>query len=164
MDALSTQLDGVVKRLEAIGKNDPRIQRIRSIPGVLMGLRSEGIVSPLVVDGPINGRVFLAWVQQHLFSELRPKDIVVMDNLSAHKVAGVCEAVEKVGAEVRYLPPYSPDLNPIETLFSKFKSLLRTEAARTVKSLWSTVGRLIDRFAPSECLRYILHAGYKLKS
>jgi transposase len=131
---------------------------------VLMGLRSDGIVSPLVVDGPINGRIFLAWVQQHLCSELRPKDIVVMDNLSAHKVAGVCEAIEKVGAEVRYLPPYSPDLNPIENLFSKFKSLLRTEAARTVRSLWSTVGRLIDKFSPTECLRYILNAGYKLKS
>ncbi len=131
---------------------------------VLMGLRSNGIVSPLVVDGPINGSVFLAWVQQHLCMELRPKDIVVMDNLSAHKVTGISEAIERAGAQVRYLPPYSPDLNPIENLFSKFKSLLRSEAARTVNALWNAVGRLIDKFDPAECLRYILHAGYKLKS
>lgn len=130
---------------------------------VLMGLRSNGIVAPLVVDGPINGRVFLAWVQQELCKELHPKDIVVMDNLSAHKVAGVQEAIRAVGAEVRYLPPYSPDLNPIENLFSKFKSLLRSEAARTVDALWSAVGRMIDKFSPGEYLRYILHAGYKLK-
>lgn len=131
---------------------------------VLMGFRSEGIVAPLVVDGPINGSVFLAWVQQHLTKELRPKDIIVMDNLSAHKIAGVQEAIEIVGAEVRYLPPYSPDLNPIENLFSKFKSLLRSEAARTVSELWKTIGRLVDRFPAEECLRYILHAGYKLKN
>ena len=99
-----------------------------------------------------------------LWAPTDTKDVVVMDNLSVHKVAGVCEAVEKVGAEVRYLPPYSPDLNPIENLFSKFKSLLRSEAARTVKALWSAVGQLIDRFAPAECLRYILHAGYKVKT
>jgi transposase len=130
---------------------------------VLMGLRASGIVAPLVVDGPINGQVFLAWVRQELCKELRPKDIVVMDNLSAHKVAGVHEAIETVGAEVRYLPPYSPDLNPIENFFSKFKSLLRSEAARTVEALWSAVGRMIDKFDPDEYLRYILHAGYKLK-
>lgn len=131
---------------------------------VLMGFRSEGIVAPLVVDGPINGNVFLAWVQQHLVKELRPKDIIVMDNLSAHKIAGVQEAIEVVDAEVRYLPPYSPDLNPIENLFSKFKNLLRSEAARTVFDLWKAIGKLIDRFPAEECLRYILHAGYKLKN
>lgn len=130
---------------------------------VLMGLRSGGIVAPLVVDGPINGRVFLAWVQQELCKELHPKDIVVMDNLSAHKVSGVQESIKAVGAEVRYLPPYSPDLNPIENLFSKFKSLLRSEAARTVGALWSAVGAMISKFSPSEYVRYILHAGYKLK-
>lgn len=131
---------------------------------VLMGLRATGIVAPLVVDGPINGSVFAAWVEQHLCPELRPKDIVVMDNLSAHKVAGVAPALEKVGAEVRYLPPYSPDLNPIENLFSKFKLLLRSEAARTVNSLFKVIGKLIDRFPMRECVNYILHAGYRFKS
>jgi transposase len=129
-----------------------------------MGLRSSGIVAPLVVDGPINGRVFLAWVQQHLCEELKRNDVVVMDNLSAHKVSGVTQAIEQVGAEVRYLPPYSPDLNPIENLFSKFKTLLRSVAARTVGTLWKAIGSLVDRFAPTECVRYILHAGYKLKT
>jgi transposase len=97
---------------------------------VPMRVRSEGIVAPLVVDGPINGSIFLAWVQQHLTKELRPKDIIVMDNLSAHKVAGVQQAIKVVGAQVRYLPPYSPDLNPIKNLFCKFKSLLLSAAAR----------------------------------
>lgn len=130
---------------------------------VLMGLRSEGIVAPLVVDGPINGAVFLAWVKQQLCKELREKDIVVLDNLSAHKVAGVAEAIETVGAQVRYLPPYSPDLNPIENLFSKLKWLIRSEAARTVDALWHAVGKLVEKFSPSEYLNYILKAGYKLK-
>ena len=130
---------------------------------VLMGLRSEGIVAPLVVDGPINGAVFLAWIKQHLCKELRPNDIVVMDNLSAHKVAGVSDAIEAVGASLRYLPPYSPDLNPIENLYSKLKWLIRSEAARTVKDLWNAIGKLIDKFSPSECLNYIINAGYRIK-
>ncbi len=130
---------------------------------VLMGLRSEGIVAPLVVDGPINGAVFLAWVKQHLCIELRTNDIVVMDNLSAHKVPGVAEAIEAIGATVRYLPPYSPDLNPIENLFSKLKWLIRSEAARIVQALWNAVGKLIDKFSASECLNYILNTGYRLK-
>lgn len=88
----------------------------------------------------------------------------VAANLSAHKIAGVQEAFEVVGAQVRYLPPYSPDLNPIENLFSKFKNLLRSAAARTVSELWRAVGRLVDQFPAEECLRYILHAGYKLKN
>lgn len=127
---------------------------------VLMGLRVDGPVAPLVVDGAINGAIFRAWVEQHLVRELRPGDIVMMDNLSAHKVAGVREAVESADAEVRYLPPYSPDLNPIENAFSKLKSLLRTAAERTVNSLWSAIGRLLDCFPAAECLRYIQHAGY----
>ncbi|MBX3423673.1 MAG: IS630 family transposase [Pirellulaceae bacterium] len=131
---------------------------------VLMGFRSEGTVAPVVVDGPIIGSVFLDWVRQHLIKVLRPKDIIVMDNLSAHKIAGVQEAIEVVGAQVRYVSPYSPDLNPIENLFSKFKSLLRSQAARTVLELWKTVVRLIDRFPAGERLRYMLHAGSKLKN
>lgn len=127
---------------------------------VLMGLRAEGPVAPFVVDGAINGDIFVAWTKQHLCPELRPNDIVILDNLSAHKVSGVREAIEGVGAEVRYLPPYSPDLNPIENLFSKLKALLRGVAARTMETLWTTIGRLMDNFPREECLRYIRHAGY----
>ena len=127
---------------------------------VLMGVRADGPVAPLVVDGAINGDVFRRWVQQHLIHSLQPGDIVILDNLSAHKVAGIREAIESVGAELRFLPPYSPDFNPIENLFSKLKRLLRTAAARTVETLWNAVGKLLDQFPPSECLKYILHPGY----
>ena len=98
-------------------------------------LRATGFTAPLTIDGPINGRIFLAWVQQHLVPMLTQGDIVVMDNLSSHKVQGVREAIESVGAEVRYLPPYSPDLNLIELAFSKLKKLLRDGAKRTVDAL-----------------------------
>ena len=131
---------------------------------VLMGLRTDGIVAPLVIDGAVNGDVFLSWVQQHLCPTLRPKDIVVMDNLSAHKVAGIAEAIRDAGAKIRYLPPYSPDLNPIEQLFSKLKWLIRSEAKRTIETLWTAIGKLIEQFQPSECLRYIKHAGYRLRN
>ncbi len=127
---------------------------------VLMGVRAEGPVAPLVVEGAINGPVFRAWVEQHLSKELRPGDVVVMDNLSAHKTRGVRQAIEATGAQLRYLPPYSPDFNPIEKLFSKLKWLLRSAAQRTVEALWSAVGRLLDHFPPHECVQYIRHAGY----
>lgn len=123
-------------------------------------LRSAGLVAPLVLDGPINGQAFRAWVQQMLVPELQCGDIVVMDNLSSHKVEGVQKAIESAGAQLRYLPPYSPDLNPIEQVFSKLKTLLRKTAARTVEGLWSAIGTLLDNFAPEECARYIAHAGY----
>ena len=100
-------------------------------------LRATGFVAPLTVDGPINGAVFLAWIRQHLAPTLRAGDIVVMDNLSSHRVAGVRDAIEAAGAEVRYLPPYSPDLNPIELAFSKFKKLLHDGAERAAGKLWA---------------------------
>lgn len=127
---------------------------------LLMGLRAAGPVAPLVVDGAINGEIFRAWVEQHLSRELRAGDMVVLDNLSAHKVAGVEAAIERAGARLTFLPPYSPDFNPIENAFSKLKSLLRSAAQRTLPSLWNTIGALLDRFPPHECLRYIRHAGY----
>ena len=127
----------------------------------LAALRSSGLTAPLVVDGAINGSIFLAYVQQQLVSTLSAGDIVVMDNLSAHKVAGVKEAIEAVGATIAYLPPYSPDLNPIETVFSKFKALLRTAAARSVDALWQTCGTLLDSFSESECRNHIRHCGYR---
>jgi transposase len=126
----------------------------------LCALRSAGLVAPLVLDGPINGRAFSAWVQQVLVPELRPGDIVVMDNLGSHKVAGVREAIEAAGAQLRYLPPYSPDFNPIEQVFAKFKTGLRKTAARTVETLWSAIGALLDQFQPSEFERYMRHSGY----
>lgn len=125
------------------------------------GLRSTGLVAPLVLDGPINGPAFLAYVEQFLAPTLRPGDVVVMDNLSAHKVAGVTEAIRRVGASVLYLPPYSPDLNPIEQAFAKLKALLRGAAARTKETLWDTIGQLLDRFSPVECRNYLSNSGYE---
>ena len=127
----------------------------------LAALRSTGLTAPLVVDGAINGPIFLAYVEQHLTPTLRPGDIVVMDNLSAHKVAGVREAIERVGGRVAYLPAYSPDLNPIETVLSKFKTLLRRAEQRTVEALWRTCGELMDCFSESECRNHIRHCGYR---
>ena len=127
----------------------------------LAALRTTGLTVPLVVDGAINGAVFLAWVQQQLLPTLRVGDIVIMDNLSAHKVSGVRDAIESVGARLLYLPPYSPDLNPIETVFSKFKWLLRSAADRTVATLWERCGQLSERFSEAECRRHFQHAGYR---
>jgi transposase len=126
----------------------------------ICALRNDGLVAPFVLDGPINGRTFSAWVQEVLVRELRPNDIVVMDNLGSHKVAGVREAIEAVGAKLRYLPPYSPDFNPIEQVFAKFKAGLRKTAARTVDTLWSAIGSLLDQFQPAEFERYMRHSGY----
>jgi len=126
----------------------------------LAALRHDGLTAPLVVDGAINGEVFLAYVQQQLVPTLRKGDIVVMDNLSSHKVAGVKEAIESVGAKVIYLPPYSPDFNPIEMVFSKLKTLIRKAKMRTVETLWNKLGELCDLFTPEECKNYFKHAGY----
>lgn len=124
-------------------------------------LRTKGLTAPLVIDGPINGEVFLAYVQQQLAPTLQPGDLVVLDNLSSHKRAGVREAIESVGATLLYLPPYSPDFNPIEQAFAKFKWLLKSAAERTVEALWNTCGQLLDEFTPTECRNYIHHCGYR---
>ena len=124
------------------------------------GLRQSGVVAPLVLDGPMNGEVFRAYVEQMLAPTLRPGDVVIMDNLSAHKVDGIRQAIETQGAELVYLPPYSPDLNPIEQLFAKLKALLRKAAARTVSTLWAAIGVLLESFQPDECVNYFRHAGY----
>ena len=123
------------------------------------GLRESGIVAPLVLDGPMTGEVFRAYVEQMLAPSLTSGDVVVMDNLPAHKVTGVREAIQAAGASVLYLPPYSPDLNPIEQFFSKLKALLRKAAARTRDELWDTIGTLLDAFAPSEFRNYIVNSG-----
>lgn len=124
------------------------------------GLRRDRLTAPLVVDGPMNGAIFRAYVEQFLAPTLKPGDIVVMDNLAAHKVKGVRQAIEAKGATVLYLPPYSPDLNPIEQLFAKLKALLRKAAERSIDALWQTIGRLLDRFSPQECRNYFTNAGY----
>jgi len=111
------------------------------------------------VDGPINGQLFLAWVEQQLVPTLLMGDVVIMDNLSSHKVAGVREAIESAGAELRYLPPYSPDLNPIELAFSKLKKLLRDGDQRTVDKLWELCGTILDEFTPAECRNYFRQCG-----
>lgn len=125
------------------------------------GLRHDGLIAPMVLDGAMDGPAFRAFVDQVLAPELRPGDVVVMDNLPAHKVAGVREAIAAVGAGVLYLPPYSPDLNPIEHAFAKLKALLRKAAATTRDVLWSTIGALLDAFTPAECRNYLINSGYE---
>lgn len=126
-------------------------------------LRAVGFVAPTVIDGPMNGDAFREYVQQQLVPALRPGDVVIMDNLAAHKAAGVREAIEGARAQLVYLPPYSPDLNPIELAFAKLKSLLRTAAERTVDSLEETIGQLLHRFQYKECCAYFRHCGYSAR-
>lgn len=125
------------------------------------GLRLSGMTAPMVLDGPMTGPAFVAYVEQVLVPTLSPGDVVILDNLPAHKVAGVRTAIEAAGAEIRYLPPYSPEFNPIEQAFAKLKTLLRKAAARTVSDLWAAIADAIDRFSPAECANYFSHAGYE---
>jgi transposase len=126
----------------------------------MAGLRVNGLSAPMVIDGPMDGDVFRAYVERVLVPELVPDDVVVMDNLPAHKVRGVREAIEAAGAQLRYLPAYSPDFNPIEMAFAKFKALLRAGAARTIPDLWNVITTAIDRFTEAECRAYFAAAGY----
>ena len=123
-------------------------------------LRHDGLVAPMVVDGPVNGAVFLAYVEQVLVPTLKEGDIVIMDNLSSHKVAGVKGAIEGAKAKLLYLPAYSPDYNPIEMAFAKIKALLRGEEIRAIDALEAFFGRVHDHFLPAECQAYIRHCGY----
>lgn len=125
------------------------------------GLRNTGMVAPMVLDGPINGIAFQTYVDQVLVPELRPGDIVVMDNLGSHKGSGIRASIEAVGAGLLYLPPYSPDFNPIENAFAKLKSMLRRAAERTVDGLWNAIGHITDAFSPDECANYFAAAGYE---
>jgi transposase len=124
------------------------------------GLRLRRITAPFVLEGAMNGPMFLAYVKQCLVPTLKRGDIVAMDNLPAHKVVGVEEAVEAAGATLLYLPPYSPDLNPIELAFSKLKAHLRHAAERTIPALMRPIGRVITAFSPQECRNFFRHAGY----
>jgi transposase len=123
-------------------------------------LTLRGFIAPWVLNGPINADAFETYVEKVLVPELRQSDIVVMDNLSSHKGSRVRTLIEAAGAQLRYLPPYSPDLNPIENAFSKLKALLRKAAERTMDGLWTQIGRLLDLFLPDECKNYFTAAGY----
>lgn len=125
------------------------------------GLRLSGMTAPMLLDGAMNGPAFLAYVEQVLVPTLSPGDIVVMDNLPAHKSTGVRTAIAAAGALLRLLPPYSPDFNPIEQAFSKLKALLRKVAARTIPDLWSAIADAIPCFTPRECANYFDAAGYE---
>ncbi len=146
----------------------PRGQRLRmSVPHghwktttFIAGLRRSGMVAPFVIDGPVNREVFELYVEKILVPELRPGDIVVMDNLSSHKGPAVQTMIRAAGARLLYLPPYSPDFNPIEKAFSKLKAALRKAAQRTVHGLWDAIGGLVDTFTPSECANYFTACGY----
>ena len=124
------------------------------------GLTTRGFVAPYVLDGAMNSRLFSAWVGQMLAPALRPGDVVIMDNLAAHKTTAVRENIRARGARLFLLPPYSPDLNPIEQAFAKLKALLRAAKERTVERLWSRLGNLLALFKPDECSNYIRNAGY----
>ncbi len=124
------------------------------------GLRVGGLTAPMALDGPMNGEWFLAYVTEVLIPTLAPGDIVVMDNLSSHKGWAVRAAIEAAGAELRFLPPYSPDLNPIEQAFSKLKAHLRKHAERSMDTLWDRLGALIEDFTATECRNFFSHAGY----
>lgn len=146
----------------------PRGQRLRvGIPyghwkttTFVAGLTTRGMVAPFVLDGPINRDAFETYLAKVLVPELRQGDIVIMDNLSSHKGPNVREMIEAAGARLLYLPPYSPDFNPIENAFAKLKALLRKAAERTVDGLWNAIGRLVDLFTPKECANYFAAAGY----
>lgn len=126
----------------------------------LAALRHDRIAAPCVFDGPINGERFLAWVQQALAPTLNPGDVVIMDNLSSHKSPAIRKAIRDAGARLFFLPPYSPDLNPIEQVFAKLKTLLRKADERTIDATWRRIGKLLECFSPQECANYIRNSGY----
>jgi transposase len=147
----------------------PRGERCRaSVPHghwktttLIAGLRLDGLTAPMVVDSAMDGEMFTAYAKTILAPTLREGDIVILDNLPAHKVAGAREAVEAVGAKLMFLPPYSPDFNPIEQAFAKLKALLRKTAARTVESLEAAIAEALDAFKPGECRNYFTNSGYE---
>jgi transposase len=124
-------------------------------------LRLGGLTAPMVLDGPMNGAAFRAYIEQVLAPTIGPGDIVVLDNLPAHRAAGVRDMIQARGAHLRFLPPYSPDFNPIENAFAKLKAILRKAAARTIPDLWDTIRDALPQFTPDECANYFTTAGYE---
>ncbi len=124
------------------------------------GLTLNGFIAPMLLDGPMDGECFLAWVEQMLLPALKPGQIVVMDNLPAHKVSGIRRAIEASDAKLRYLPSYSPDFNPIENAFAKLKSFVRKAKARTIDDLETAAALGLTKFTPDECANFFAHAGY----
>ncbi len=133
----------------------------RKTTTLVAGLRMTGMVAPMVLDGPTNGDWFEVYVRQVLVPVLRRGDIVIMDNLSSHKRASVRKLIEETGASLLFLPPYSPDFNPIEKAFARLKAMLRKAGERTVTGLWDLIGRLVDIFKPDECANYFTSCGYE---
>jgi len=126
----------------------------------IAGLRNDALIAPCVFDGPINGEAFLAYVEQVLVPALRPGDIVVMDNLGSHKAKAVRTAIRRAGARLLFLPPYSPDLNPIEQAIAKIKHMMRKAQQRTFEACWAKVGQIVSSFSKEECANYIANSGY----
>jgi transposase len=126
----------------------------------IAALRSDRLDAPCVFDGPINGQCFRAWVDQQLVATLKPGDIVILDNLGSHKAKAIRQTIRAVGARLWYLPPYSPDLNPIEQAFAKIKHWMRMAQKRTIEDTWRHLGSLIETIAPGECANYLQNAGY----
>jgi transposase len=159
---------GASTKMARLRGRAPRGHRLRA--GVPLGhwktttftgaLRLSGMTAPMVLDGPMTRAWFLAYVEQILCPTLRPGDVVILDNLPAHKGADIRSAIETTGATLRFLPPYSPDFNPIENAFAKLKALLRKAAARTIDQLWNVIGESLDAFTPQECANYFRAAGY----
>ena len=153
-----TRSHGRIRRGERLVAKAPH-GRWRTLT-FLAALRHDRIDAPCVIDGPINGQSFLAYVEQVLVPALKPGDIVIIDNLVSHKGKTVRRAIRAAGAKLFFLPPYSPDLNPIEQAFAKLKTLLRKAAERTVEATWKRIGTLLNRFTPQECANYFTNAGY----
>jgi transposase len=159
---------GLNTKMSRLYGRSPRGERcIASVPHghwqsstFIAALRHDRLTAPWLLDGPMDGASFLEYIKQVLAPELTPGDLVICDNLSSHKVAGVKEAIQSCGAELLYLPPYSPDLNPIEMVFSKLKAILRQKAERSFEGLISSTALAIDAFLPSECLNFFRHANY----
>jgi transposase len=160
---------GLSTRMARLRGRCARGKRLRSgvphghwkVTTFVAGLRLAGLGAPMVLDGPMTGDWFLAYVEQVLAPTLTPGDVVILDNLPAHKGVAIQAAVEARGARLQFLPSYSPDFNPIENAFAKLKALLRKAAERTIEGLWTTVGDLLDAFAPAECANYFTAAGYE---
>ena len=160
-----TGLNTKLARLHGRGRRGERL--VASLPHghwstttFIAGLRADGLTAPMLLPGALDGLAFRAYVEQVLIPTLRPGDTVILDNLSSHEGTAVRRALEGAGATLRFLPPYSPDLTPIEQVFAKLKTLLRHAAARTVEATWRRLGTLLHPFGPEECGQYFTHAGY----